>query len=846
MITPAMDQLSVGSMLGPYRIEGLLGAGGMGRVYRASDTRLDRTVAIKTSDDRFSERFTREARTISALNHPHICTLFDVGPDYLVMELIDGPTLADRLLSGPLPLDEALEIALQIADALDAAHEKGIVHRDLKPANIKISANGDVKVLDFGLAKRMDGKEAGTELTQVGAVLGTSGYMAPEQLRGDAVDKRADIWAFGVVLCEMLTGERPGVSGLRDAALNAVLASSPRWPRIPSHVQRLIRRCIAKDPRDRLRDIGDVRPLLEHEPSAVEAAAKRSPSRRVVVATLVGGAGVTALGAWGWLRAPTPAPRERMRFTAMLPTGARLYQAAVIGSSLALSPDGRSLVVAATDNQGRRLYLRKIDELTASPLSGTEGAASPFFSPDGRWIGFFADGRLRRVPADGGAPVDIAEAAGAPVGASWGPDDRIVFTCGWRSPLYMTSASGGGVKVVAALTAGDSYMRDPEFLPDGRTVLLDGNDSGHRVCKALDLASGRRVMITEGATPRYAANGRLLVGRGTTLLAAPFDAKTLTLAGQMVPEVEGVALSTGGVQHYAVARNGTLAHAVGTSLYALVLVDLASGSEQRVVDEQPRFCRPRFALDGRRLASGVAVPRGTGFSSDNVWIYDLANSGPGTPVTTNGGTAPIWSSDGTELTFAGDTAWTKRVPSGLYTTRLGEGADERQIAPLTVFHRPIGWMPDGLLVEITTEDGEFRIELMTSTGDRRLVVNGINGRVSPDRRALAYVSDRSGRDVVYVTPLRDGSTQRQIAEGNDPAWGPGGSVYYWTGDRLMATTVDATTGMRVAAPRVMADLPAPYTGGDYDISPDGRTLAFVRPADLSHGREIVVGVNWLT
>ncbi len=798
-----MEPFVAGTLLGPYRIEGVLGAGGMGKVYKAVDTRLNRSVAIKTSDDRFTERFALEARAISALNHPHICTLYDVGQNYLVMELIEGETLAERLRAGPIALDEALSIAAQIADALEAAHEQGIIHRDLKPANVRITPSGAVKVLDFGLAKivRRDAPSVTGELTRAGMVLGTSGYMAPEQIAGHAVDKRADIWAFGVVLHEMLTGERP-LGSDPSRALDTGREAGSAAQRIPRRVQKLLKSCLAADPRNRLRDIGDFRLLLEEEPASGKAGA---PTRRALAAALVGAATATALGAWGWLRSPVLA-RQVAGASALYRNatggGSCVTAKRVVAPSLALSPDGRSLVVAATGSEGQRLYIRKIDELVATPLAGTAGAASPFFSPDGAWIGFFADGRLRRVPAEGGAAVDIAEAVGAAVGASWGEDGRIVFAFGWRSPLWAVPASGGRAEIIAPLDAerGETYMRQPELLPGGRAVLLAQHSQDGTVVVAIDLQSGRRVTLTEGSAPRYAQSGHLLVARGTTLLAAPFDAQTLTLSGPLVPLVEGIAFEAGGTLHYAVSPSGTLAYVPGAERYALALVDI-EGAEQRVLDEQARFHRPRFAPDGKTLA--VAVARGAEHTGDDIWLYDLANSRPGRRLTLEGGSAPIWAPDGTAIAFAADAFWTKRQPPGLYTKNAdGRGAEQR-LLDLTQFHRTVAWTQQGLVFELTTDDGAFWIELLAG-GERQRLVEGVNARLSPDQRWLAYCSDTSGRNEVHVTAFPEGGARWQVAEGNDPTWSPDAAeLFYARDDRLMAAKLDTSSGVRVVSQRVV-------------------------------------------
>jgi Tol biopolymer transport system component/predicted Ser/Thr protein kinase len=841
-----MDEFVAGSMLGPYRIEGFLGAGGMARVYRARDTRLDRAVAIKTSDERFTERFTREARAISALNHPHICTLYDVGPNYLVMELVDGETLADRLRRGPIPLDETLAIAAELADALEAAHEKGIIHRDLKPANITLSRTGGVKVLDFGIAKlaQHDGVyTAEAQLTQTGAVLGTSGYMAPEQVQGRAVDKRADIWAFGVVVYEMLTGERLAIGGFSQPGVEAAFAAEPRWRVLPSHVQRLLRLCLAPDPRHRLRDIGDAGLLLEGE---VSTSKPTGPSRRVVVGALLGATGGVAVGAWGWLRPGPVASVRPTRFVATLPVDARVYQEAVAGSSIALSPDGNLLVIATTGREERELFVRKLDDLEATALPGTTGAAAPFFSPDGRWIGFYADGQLRRVPKEGGPPVTITEAPGSPTGASWGQDGRIVFTCGWRSPLYAVSSNGGAASTIAALESPDIFMRSPELLPDSTVVLVDISNGTTRALTAINWRTGQRVVVTEGSTCRYVSTGHLLVGRGATVLVAPFDTRSLALTGPLVPLIEGVSLVAGGVQHYAVSDEDTVAYVPGIERYALVLIDLETGAELSVIDQRVRFHRPRFDPEGRRVAVGVADSRGLARSADNVWIYDVAGTAPGRQVTTEGGSGPIWTRDGASIAFGADPGWTRRAEPGLYSRSLAGGARDEQLVALTEFHRPIGWTPDrSLLFEFTTDDGVFLIHELSAGGERREVVRGTTGRLSPDGQWLAYVSDRTGRETIYVTDFSGRTAATPIAEGRDPAWGPGGKLYFWRGNQLRTATI-GSDGTRISGPSAVLDSTASGTPGDYDISPDGRTLALVRPFEPTRGREIVVSFDSLS
>jgi serine/threonine-protein kinase len=426
--------LQPGQSLGPYRIESFLAAGGMGEVYRATDTRLHRQVAIKISAARFSERFEREAGVIASLNHPNICQLYDVGPNYLVMELVEGPTLADRIRQGALPLDEALAIARQIAEALEAAHEKGRVHRDLKPANVKITPDGVVKLLDFGLAKAAEEPVATGNLsdsptqtispTRAGVILGTAAYMSPEQARGAAVDKRADIWAFGCVLYEMLSGKLTFHGETTTDVLAAVLKEEPDWSRIPAKVQPLLRRCLAKNPKYRLRDIGDAMPLVEGGPEVAPAAQSRSWP---LIAALAVGLSVAAVGWWRAARSVLPPSYPLVQLSASLPFGTGISEN---GQQVALSPDGRRIAVSMRDASGKyQLATRTLDQAQFVPLSGTEGALTPFFSPDGQWIGFSADGKLKKIAVQGAAPVTLCDAPGpAPgfYGASWSDDDNIV------------------------------------------------------------------------------------------------------------------------------------------------------------------------------------------------------------------------------------------------------------------------------------------------------------------------------------------------------------------------------------------------------------------------------------
>ena len=471
-IDSTITEFSAGACLGPYRIESKLGEGGMGQVFRALDTRLGRVVAIKTTRSRFSDRFEREARAIASLNHPNICQIYDVGPNYLVMELVEGPTLADRIKAGSLPVEESLTIARQIGEALEAAHENGIIHRDLKPANIKIRPDGAVKVLDFGLAKMAapaasaEASTAPMEATTVGQIVGTAAYMAPEQARGQAVDKRADIWAFGVVLYEMLTGSRLFQGETISDTLACVLTKDPKWERVPAKAQRLLQSCLEKDPRRRLRDIGDVWKLLEETPTRVP----RGSGSWIAAGIL---ALATALALW----APWRGAEVRMESPSSrvdLDLGTDVSLAGDAGPAMALSPDGTRIVFVSQDQGGvSRLFQRRLDQPRSAVLPGTEGAAEPFFSPDGQWVGFFAQGKLKKTRIDGGEPVSLCDAPSGR-GASWGEDGNIVAALSDNAGLSQAPSGGGNAVPVTELAPGEACHRWPHVLPGGKFVFIYG------------------------------------------------------------------------------------------------------------------------------------------------------------------------------------------------------------------------------------------------------------------------------------------------------------------------------------------------------------------------------------
>lgn len=836
-----------GSRLGVYEVIAVIGRGGMGEVYRARDTRLARDVALKmlpeaeASNVEWRARFEREARALASLNHPNIAAIYGLeesgaggrSASAIVMELVDGETLADRLKRGALPLEEALNVAGQIAGALEAAHERGIVHRDLKPANVKITPSGTVKVLDFGLAKFL-GDPAHhdvtfSNVTAPAMLLGTPAYMAPEQAQGKSADRRVDVWAFGVILYEMISGDRLFRGESLQETLAAVLTVEPEWTRVPPAVQPLLRACLEKDPSRRLRDIGDSRFLLAAP--AAPTRIRRSPARIAAIAA----AAVAAL-ALAFLAGRSLLPRESafdsgspIRLSTLLPAGVSVTRGPGYTSSVAVSPDGRTIVIAASDQEGQRLYRRSLDRLEATPIQGTEQASSPFFSWDGRWIGFFGGGRLRRVPAEGGASVDIASAPSYSAGASWGPDDRIVFGYGPDSQLQVVPAEGGTVEPLAGGTPG----RQPEVLPDGRTVLFEA--AGH--IHVTDRQTGASTRLLAGTAPRY-ANGHVIFSRGTTLLAAPFDVEKSSI-GATVPLLEDLAVElpgSGGGRHYGVSRSGALVYVPAADAYELIVME-PDGAERVVGQPRRSLENPRFSPDGRSV---VVASRRRDDETSELWLHDLER-GTATRLR-SGARAPVWSGTGATVTYS-------HVGEGwsIYDVNV-DGSGNTRLLALDAFHWLVGWTPDRSTLLYGLMMGGKSAIMAHRNGQSQAVVGPASvwgGRLSRDGKWLAYYTLDSGVFEVYVTPYPEADRRWLIAEGTDPSWAPdGGELYYRSGPRLMAARLVKTGGVKVLASRVVVDPFLPPLYDDYDIHRDGRTLVFVRPANRTQGREVTMVLGW--
>jgi serine/threonine protein kinase len=914
-----MMAVQPGSRVGGYEITALLGRGGMGEVYRARDTKLGREVAIKilpavwvTDPDRRA-RLDREARVLASLNHPHIGAIYgtEESSDFsaLVLELVEGETLAERLSrlepprssaprSGPgsapgqkagLPLQEALEIARQIADALDTAHERGVIHRDLKPANIKINPSGVVKVLDFGLATYQPGatafgdaapesaSDAAQALTMAGntlpgTILGTARYMSPEQARGRSVDKRTDIWAFGCVLYEMLSGRPPFGGETTSDAIAGILERAPEWMTLPSSlpagVRGLLERCLAKDPKQRLRDIGEARFEIEKAlalPSAPPVtthvpAAGRTTARWVAV---VAGTAVLS-GTAVRMLTPRSSPAQSAlwsvsRLAVSPPAGVPL---GVDTARVAVSPDGRSVAYVAGRGRRQQIYLRDLDQFDSIPIPGTEGASNPFFSPDSQWLGFSAPGGLKKVLRSGGTPLTITEAAAIVTWASeprWEADDTILFTPTLGAGIWRVSAAGGTPSAVTTLADAELSHRWPQILPGGKTLLFSaftGSDDAQIYAQSLE--TGQRRPLVKGSGASYLPTGHLVYVQAGTLMAVPFDSARLEATGPAVAVLSGVMEMTR-------LRNGTLANqapqvgfsAAGTMAYvpagkprqtALTWVGRAGG-EMPTGASGGTYYQPRISPDGGRVAVTVR-----GEDRDDVWLYDLTRE-TWSRFTSQGSNAfPVWAQDGRRLIYVSD----KAGLDNMYWKPLdGRGPEERLVASERPNY-PFSWSRDGALLFVSVSLRAAQDLWVLRTGGERkaaafLETPFVEGApaLSPDGRCVAYVSGESGRNEIQVRQFPDSGEKLTISTegGNEPVWSRNGrELFYRSGDAMMAVEVATNPVLSASKPRRLFERPYELSSAlwpDYDVSPDGQRFLMVKMVDESEvPAQINVVLNW--
>ncbi|MDP1569195.1 MAG: protein kinase [Vicinamibacterales bacterium] len=868
--------LAPGTRFEHYEVLALVGRGGMGEVYRARDTRLQRDVALKVLPARFAQdpvrlaRFRREAQVLATLSHPGIGAIFGIaesqGLEALVLEFVEGPTLADRIGGQALPLDEALRITRELVDAIEAAHARGILHRDLKPANIKLPPGGGVKVLDFGLAKLAS--EAGVPASDVvpvditglapAVLLGTAPYMSPEQARGRAVDERADVWAFGCVLFEMLTGVRAFTGATPAEVLARVIEREPAFgllpPDTPRAVRRLLRRCLDKDPRRRLGYIGDAR--LELDDAVVEDALepgdlpRPAPWRGIaaVAAALVLGA---VAGGW-WNAAPPRSEEGVARFVIPLPEG--LEPALTFQPMPALSPDGRTLVFRALRDGRAQLYRRDLSSLEAVPIPGTEQATGLFFSPDGRWLGFDRDGVLMRVPMAGGPPVAIAPAPGNAT-ASWADDDAIVFATNTGRVLQRVPVAGGTPEALTALDAerGDTLHVLPHVLPGARHVLYTIVSGATRRVAVLDLTTRESRVLVTGTHGRYLAGGFLVFWREDTLWGIRFDPARAEVAGEPVPLATGLAHSDNTIVHYDVAPAGALVYMRAREVVAsrrLVWLD-RTGGETPVALDARAYTRVALSPDGSRVA--LAVEEG---ANTDVWIGDPAR-GTLSRLTVDPTieTMPVWMPDGSAVAFRSE----REGPGVFRRDAQGAGPIERLTTTDGPIHSPYSWTPDGrtLLLAVFRSFRSQAIASVTPPDPTvRVLLDGdfaqLDPHVSPDGRWLAYQSDESGQFEVYVRPYPDveaGRWQVSVGGGTSPRWrADGRELFHYDGARIVATpilpgsTFRAGRSTTLVEPRGLGG----RLGLAYAASPDGRRFLVIRdvPSAAPAPAELVFVLHW--
>ena len=888
--------LRSGTKLGPYEIISPLGAGGMGEVYKARDTRLDRIVALKVLHAHLAdrpelrERFKREAKTIASLKHEHICTLYDVGYengiDFLVMEYLEGESMAQRLSKGPLPLDQVFRYAIEITDALDTAHRQGFTHRDIKPGNIMLTKNGS-KLLDFGLAKLRQQVVKGAVLDSQdptppllvpsvveGTLVGTPQYMSPEQAEGkqDDIDGRTDIFAFGAVVYEMVTGKKAFEGKSQLSVLSAILhleppAMSSLAPMTPSALDRVVKKCLAKDRDKRWQSASDLHDELQWIRDGGSQAALTNPSakgwRRMLPWAVVFLAGaIIASLAILYLRPSAPHDELAVtRLTVAKPSGEQ------IGGSLlpeiALSPDGTHLAYSASRGGAQQLYLRSMDSLEAKAIPGTEGASEPFFSPDGQWIGFFAQGKLRKVSVNGGSSQTLSDAP-YPVGGSWGPDDTIYFAPSNLSGLWKIPASGGKPEEVSKLdrSMGEFSHRWPQILPGGKAVLFTiytGPGWDERHIAVLVLATGeRRILVKGGNTGRYVTTGHLVYSRAGTLMAVPFDLARLEVSNRPPTPIGEIVSEHSEGAHYAVSDSGSLAYLPDTPQrldHRLAWVDQNGNSEPLQLPLRP-YENPRLSPDGRRIA--VQVEEAT----IGIWVYDLSRATLTRLTTPDASSqAPSWTPDGKHIAYRATRAGFRNV---FWNAADGTGTEEPLTTSASVqtlsSRTPSSWTPDGKLLaftEINTTMGQS-IWFLSLEGDRKpklflstAHVQRTSPVFSPDAHWLAYASDESGRSEIYVQPFPGPGGKWQISTegGIEPVWARNSrELFYRKGDKMMTVQITTQPAFTAGSPRLLFEGRFEVSGNGvagYDVSLDNQRFLMVQAVEPEQPvTQINVVLNW--
>ena len=868
----------IGKTLGSFQCTALLGKGGMGEVYKAKDQKLGRDVAIKVLPEEFAKdadrvaRFQREAKLLASLNHPNIAAIYGLeesdGAHFLVLELIEGDTLADRIKSGPIPVEESLKLALQIAEALEAAHEKGVIHRDLKPANIKVTPEGKVKVLDFGLAKAFAGDSEDMNLsnsptlsvaaTQQGVILGTAAYMSPEQARGKEVDKRADIWAFGIVLFEMLTGKQVFTGDTVSDTLASVLAREPEWQSLPQNlhprIRLLLERCLKKDPRNRYGAISDARVDIQEvlaDPSNILAQPVLSEESRTkfrtmipwLVATLVLGAVIAGLAIW---KLTAPDPPEVVRFDYELPKYHNFADES--NPILDISPDGKQLVYGTSHG----LYLRPMNESNARLIPGTtENTKQPFFSPDGESIGYWStdDNQLKRIPVEGGEPMMLYEGNSIMGYYHWGMDGNIYYA-GGDNGIMRISENGGDPKTVIPSKDGEIFF-SPQLLPDRKSVMYTLYDGEEYKVTIQSLNSNDRKILFNGDTARYLKTGHLIYILGNDLKAVPFDINKLKPTGEHFSVVENILKI--GAPHFCISNSGTLAYF--RNIYSnreLVWVDF-DGTEEKISLDPTNYSVPSLSPEGDRVA--LIIQDDTG--KQNIRILDIVRGNILPSQNTNNAWYPIWSPASQRIIFSSVLGNAYAV--GIYQmSTSGTGKIEPLYSEPTRQIYCTSLSTDGkvLLCQMGQPGMNNRnVGIITVDEDPQWQLlwpdeyNTAQPQFSPDDQWIAYTSNKSGRHEIYVRSYPEVEKVFKLIStdgGENPLWSPNSpQLYYRNGDRVMAVTYDAKQEFEVGKPEVLFKN-AYYS--DWDIHPDSKKFLMMKETSDSKAEKsrsiINVIINW--
>jgi eukaryotic-like serine/threonine-protein kinase len=865
-------QFKSGDRLGPYEVTAFIGAGGMGEVYRGRDPRLNRTVAIKVLPARDSglaasrQRFEREARAISSLAHPHICTVFDIGEiegvAYLVMEYLEGETLADRIADGPIPLTQLLRFGAEICDALDAAHRQHITHRDLKPGNVMITKSG-VKLLDFGLAKLRDIESPVTfssdsptvrqPLTEEGALLGTLPYMAPEQLEGKEADARTDIFAAGIVLYEMATGRRPFSGGSQAAIAASILHSDPPsmaslQPLSPPELERIVKVCLAKDPEERWQTARDVALQLKSLASGSEATAVAAPKQQRRTWLLPAIAGVSsAIVAIVLLLLLRPKVQETGSYhLSMLLPNSQSLTVGVFSNPIALSPDGTRVAYVASSGAGFQIFLRDLHSGETTALAGTEGGTGPFFKGDGTAVGFIGGSRLKSVSLNGGSLRDLAPANGPGQGGTWLDDGSIVFISAANGTMERVWPDTGKREALTTAGPGDAGHFSPQGLPDGRHVLftsqVDGKPFDESHIEVVDLQTKIRKVIYEGGTHGRFVAGRLYFARADRLFSVPFNLAKLTIEGVPREILQPVLVNRNtGAALYDIAQNGTVVYVPdrGEILNRyMVWADRTGRLETLPADPHNSYRTPRLSPDGRKL---LVVGEGANF---DLRVSDLKRGTFSRLTFEAQNLLPVWSADSQWVIFTREFAGGAAVP--MIVKADGSGQPRKLIdSPNQTFTGSASADGRWLATYETTPAKGFDIGIYSLAGDVRLhwkttsPFNQLRPTLSPDGRWVAYESDESGRYEIYVQST-EGTGEKTListAGGTEPLWSHSGNeIFYRSGDRFMSVPVSAAKGFSMSAPRLLFEHPFVFgeIARNYDVTPDDQRFVFIEATREEH------------